>query len=379
MVKICLKYRTGLGVNKIIMTLVFNVGSTSIKYSLFDETNAKVWSEKIENPKDFSPKDIINILSQKGFIGSVLDIQTIVHRVVFGGSSYTQLTDLTNEVIADLESLSEIAPLHNPPTLNIIKQIKKIYPELVQKAVFDTSFHQTLEPKTFLYGVPYQYYEQFAIRKYGFHGISHGYIAKKVAQLEDKNNLRIISCHLGGGCSVCSIKNGKSTDISMGFSPEEGLMMATRSGIIGAGALTYLGKKLNKSSEEILEILNRESGLLGVSGISGDMREILTSYDPQAKLAIEMYCLNIAKYIGSFVPQLGGLDVLVFTGAVGEGSSVIREKICEYLGYLDLFLCSKANSSSKVVNQESLISSNHSKVKVWVIPADEEGEIVGVL
>jgi acetate kinase len=361
------------------MVLVFNVGSTSIKYSLFDKDKHKFLSQKIENPHDFDVTMVFDDLIAKGLIDSISDIKTVAHRIVFGGSTHTQHTELTNEVIEKLEILSEIAPLHNPPALKIVDQIKKLYPNMIQKGVFDTSFHQTLEPKTFLYGIPYQYYEQFAIRKYGFHGISHGYIAKKVAELEGKNNLRIISCHLGGGCSVCSIKKGKSTDISMGFSPEEGLMMATRSGNIGAGALTYLCKKLNKSLEEILEILNRESGLLGVSEISSDMREILASDNPQAALAIEIYSLNIAKYIGSFVPQLGGLDVLVFTGAVGEGSDVIREKVCEYMGYLDLFLYSKANVSAKSIDEASLISSRHSKVKVWIIAADEEGEIVGQL
>jgi acetate kinase len=358
------------------MTLVFNVGSTSIKYSLFDKDKNKVWSQKIENLQDFDVTTVFDNINTKGLISTISDIHVIVHRIVFGGSTYTQLTDLTTKVIQNIEELSEIAPLHNPPAISIIKQIEKLYPGLVQKAVFDTSFHKTLESKTFLYGVPYEYYEQFGIRKYGFHGISHGYIAKKVAELEGKENLRIISCHLGGGCSVCAIKDGKSVDISMGFSPEEGLMMATRSGNIGGGALIYLQTKLGKTPGEILEILNRESGLLGVSRISGDMRELLASEDPQAVLAIEMYCLNIAKYIGSFVPQLGGLDVLTFTGAVGEGSDVIREKVCEYLGYLDLFLYSKANMSAKSIDEASLISSNHSKVKLWVIAADEEGEIV---
>jgi acetate kinase len=361
------------------MLLVFNVGSTSIKYSLFDKASSKIFSQKIENPQNFDASAVFDDLIAKGLIVSISDIQIIAHRIVFGGSTHTQATDLTDEVMQKLEVLSEIAPLHNPPALKLVKQIKDRYPEMIQKAVFDTSFHQTLEPKTFLYAIPYEYYEQFAIRKYGFHGISHGFVAKKVVQLEGKNNLRIISCHLGGGCSVCAIKDGKSIDISMGFSPEEGLMMATRSGNIGAGALTYLGKKLNKSSDEILEILNRKSGLLGVSEISGDMRELLSSDNPQAILAIEMYCLNIAKYIGSFVPHLGGLDVLTFTGAVGEGSSVIREKICEYLGYLDLFLYSKSNTSIKSLDSANLISSKHSKVKVWIIAADEEGEIVGRL
>jgi acetate kinase len=361
------------------MFLVFNVGSTSLKYSLFDKDKHKLLSQKIENPQDFDVASVLNNLIAKGYIVSINDIQIIAHRIVFGGSTYTHLTEMTERVIEKLEILSEIAPLHNPPALKLVRQIKKIYPELVQKAVFDTSFHQSLEPKTFLYGIPYEYYEQFGVRKYGFHGISHGYISKKVAKLEGKKNLRIISCHLGGGCSVCAIKDGKSVDISMGFSPEEGLMMATRSGNIGDGALVCLQKKLHKSSQEILEILNKKSGLLGISGISGDMRELLASEDPRAVLAIEIYCLDIAKYIASFVPQLGGLDVLTFTGAVGEGSDLIREKVCEYLGYLDLFLYSKANMSAKSVDEASLISSKHSKVKVWIIAADEEGEIVGSL
>jgi acetate kinase len=357
--------------------LVFNVGSTSIKYSLFNVNKVKVLSEKIEYPENFNVSTVLDKLISGKFIESLSDIEQVIHRVVFGGQKYLKPTLLTDEVILDIENLSEIAPLHNPPALAIIRQIKHFYPSLIQRVLFDTSFHQSLEPKTFLYGLPYDFYEQLGIRKYGFHGISHNYITKKVSQLEGKNDLRIISCHLGGGCSVCAIKEGKSVDVSMGFSPEEGLLMATRSGNVGAGAMLYLQKKLNKTPDEMLDILNYQSGLLGITGISGDMRVLLDSQDPRAKLAIEIYCLNIAKYIGSFVPQLGDLDVLVFTGAVGEGSSVIREKVCEYLRYLSLFLDSKTNNL--IESDSKLISTSYSKVKVWVIPADEEGEIIGQL
>lgn len=361
------------------MILVFNVGSTSIKYSLFDINKVKVLSEKIEYPNNFDVNTVFDRLIRGKFIESISDIEWVIHRVVFGGQKYVVPTLLTNEVISDLKLLSEIAPLHNPPALAIIKQIKQIYADLKQKAMFDTSFHQTLESKAFLYGLPYKYYEQFEVRKYGFHGISHQYIAKKVAELEGKDDLRIVSCHLGGGCSVCAIKDGKSVDISMGFSPEEGLIMATRSGGVGSGAINYLQKKLNLNSDQMLDILNHKSGLLGISGISGDMREILSLDEPRAKLAVEMYCLSIAKTIGSYIPELGGLDVLTFTGGVGEGSSMIREKVCEYLGYLDLFLYSKDNNLNEENLEAKLISTSHSKVKVWVILADEVGEIISQL
>lgn len=358
------------------MILIFNIGSTSIKYSLFDKDKKKVWSQKIENFHDFDVISIFSALIESGFILSVSDIQTIAHRIVFGGSEFVNPVLLTDSVISDLDKISDIAPLHNPPALKLIKQIKRLYPDLVQKAVFDTSFHHTLEPKAFLYGLPYKYYEQFKVRKYGFHGISHQYIAKKVAELEGKDDLRIVSCHLGGGCSVCAIKNGKSIDTSMGFSPEEGLIMATRSGGVGAGAINYLQKKLDLDSNQMLDILNHKSGLLGISGISGDMREILSLDEPRAKLAVEMYCLNIAKTIGSYIPELGGLDVLTFTGGVGEGSGLIRQKVCDYLGYLDLFLYSKANDLNEENSETKLISTSRSKVKVWVILADEEWEII---
>jgi acetate kinase len=361
------------------MILVFNVGSTSIKYSLFDENKVKVLSQKLEYPKDFDVAIMFERLVVDRFISSISDIELVVHRIVFGGQKYTVPTLLTGEVIADLETMSEIAPLHNPPALHLIKQIRKLYPDLPQKAVFDTSFHQTLEPKTYLYGLPYQYYEQYGVRKHGFHGISHSYIAKKVEKLEKNSNLRIVSCHLGGGCSVCAIKDGKSVDISMGFSPEEGLMMATRSGNVGAGAILYLQKKLHKTPDEMLDILNHQSGLLGISGTSGDMRDLIHSSDPQAQLAVEMYCQNIAKYIGSFVPVLGGLDVLTFTGAVGEGSSAIRQKVCEYLGYLGVKLDTETNQSNEEKHTEAKISSDISNVQVWVIPTDEEREMVGQL
>jgi acetate kinase len=358
------------------MILVFNVGSTSIKYKLYDEKKIEVVGEKLENSKDFNLQKFIISLVSNNHISSVSRIKMICHRVVFGGQKYTKPLILSSENLKDLELLNEIAPLHNPPTLKLIKDIFIAYPMLKQMAFFDTSFHQTLEPKTFLYGLPYEYFEKYGVRKYGFHGISHGSVAKKVAQLKIPSSSRIISCHLGGGCSVCAIKDGKSVDTSMGFSPEEGLIMATRSGNVGAGALEYLQKKLDLKSEEMLDVLNQKSGLLGISGVSGDMRELLASDEPQAKLAIEVYCLNIAKTVGSYIPQLGGLDVLVFTGGVGEGSSVIREKICDYLSYLDLYLYSKVNRQSKEVCEVKSISTNHSKVKVMIIQADEERAMI---
>lgn len=358
------------------MFLVFNVGSTSIKYKVFDSNKREVFAQKIEYPVGFDVQTVFDTLLQRSIISDISDIMLVAHRVVFGGQKYIEPTLLTDEVITDLEKISEIAPLHNPPAINIIKQIRGIYPTLTQKAVFDSSFHHTLEPKSYLYGLSYEYYEKYGVRKYGFHGISHSHIAKKVEKLEQNSNLRIISCHLGGGCSLCAIKDGKSVDISMGFSPEEGLIMASRSGDVGAGALVYLQKKLDKSPDEMLEILNHRSGLLGISGISADMRDLVHLQDPKAQLAVDMYCQNIAKYIGSFVPVLDGLDVLTFTGAVGEGSSIIREKVCEYLGYLGLELDTKVNQDNIEKHLEAKISKETSKVKVWVIPADEEIEIL---
>jgi acetate kinase len=358
------------------MVLVFNVGSTSIKYKLYDEKKNEVVGGKLENSKDFNLQKFIVSLVFHNHISSVSSIKMVYHRIVFGGKKFIEPIILSSENLEELDLLSDIAPIHNPPALKLIKEIFAMYPTLKQMAFFDTSFHQTLEPKTFLYGFPYEYFEKYGVRKYGFHGISHGYIARKVTELKLPESSRIISCHLGGGCSVCAIKDGRSVDTSMGFSPEEGLIMATRSGNIGAGALEYLQKKLDLKSEEILGVLNQKSGLLGISGVSGDMRELIASDEPQAKLAIEMYCLNIAKTVGSYIPQLGGLDVLVFTGGVGEGSPVIREKVCDYLSYVDLYLYSKVNHQSNMDCEVKSISTNHSKVKVMIIPADEERAMI---
>ena len=356
------------------MILVLNVGSTSIRYALFDNEKVKLTSQKIENPKNFGIAKIIKLLTDGRFISSVNELDLIVHRVVFGGQNYTATTELTAGMIQDLEKISDIAPLHNPPALRLIKEIIDLYPQIVQKAVFDTSFHHTLEPKTYLYALPYKYYEQYGIRKYGFHGISHSSVAKKVANLTGSTKSRLISVHLGGGCSVCAIKDGKSVDVSMGFSPEEGLIMTTRSGTIGDGALLYLEKKLHKNSDEMVDLLNHGSGLLGISGISGDMRELLASKNPRAQLAIDMYCLSIAKTIGSFIPQIRGIDTLIFTGGVGEKSVEIRQKVCDYLTYIGVELDSVTNNQMENGNQ--CISSLKSKVQVWVLPADEESEII---
>jgi acetate kinase len=334
----------------------------------------------------------------------------ITHRVVHGGERYTKPTLATDDVLKALDQISELAPLHNPKEIEIVKEIKKSNPSIKQYLVFDTAFHSTMKEKTYLYGLPYKYYEKYKIRRYGFHGISHKYVTDEVSSLLNKNiteglgespllkntftslsatpssfdklritegednSLRIISCHLGSGSSITAIKDGKSIDTSMGFSPTENLIMATRVGEIDYDAVQYLQSMLHVDANEIDRILNQESGLLGISGYTNDMKQLLKDYNTNrfARLAIDMYVYMIQKFIGSYFVVLGGVDALVFTAGIGAGSDVIREKICGGLTPLGITIEKGKNDNQIDVMTNLEITDNNSKSKVWIIPTNEE-------
>jgi acetate kinase len=295
--------------------------------------------------------------------------------VVHGGEKFNSSVLITDEVIRMIEECIEIAPLHNPPNLAGIRAINELLPLVPQIAVFDTAFHQTMPDYAYMYGIPYSLYKKYGIRRYGFHGTSHRYVSKRACEFLglDYNKTRIISAHIGNGASVCAIENGKSVDTSMGFTPIEGLMMGTRSGDVDLGVVTFLMEKEMIGSASVSTLFNKHSGVLGVSGISSDMRDIenaIAEGNERAKLALNMYEYRIKKYIGSYAAALGGADVLIFTGGVGENQTGTRQNVCESLGFMGLEIDAEINAGSR--GKEVLLSTPNSKVKVVVIPTDEE-------
>ncbi|MDR0233018.1 MAG: acetate kinase [Dysgonamonadaceae bacterium] len=383
--------------------LVLNCGSSSIKYKLFEmETGAELAQGGIEKiglkgsslkltlpsgQKVILEGEILEhktgieyilgvITSEKyGCIKSLSEIDAVGHRVVHGGVAFNSSVRITDEVIKKIEECAELAPLHNPPNLNGIYAINELIPNVPQVAVFDTAFHQTMPSHAYMYGIPYSLYEKYGIRRYGFHGTSHRYVSSRVCDFlgvkyEDQ---KIITVHIGGGGSITAIKNGKSIDTSMGMTPVEGLLMGTRSGDIDAGVISYIMEEENIGTQAISTIVNKYSGVLGISGVSSDMREIneaIQKGDERAMLAFDVYTYRIKKYIGAYAAALGGLDILVFTGGVGENQFPIRRKVCENMEYLGIQLDEKKNDGLRAV--EAVISVPDSKVKVVVIPTDEE-------
>ncbi len=383
--------------------LVLNCGSSSIKYKLFEMNSREVVAqggiEKIglngsflklkqangenaileesisEHTKGI--KFILDTLvsSEYGCLDSLDEISAVGHRVVHGGEKFNASVLITDEVIKEVEICSDLAPLHNPANLKGIRTISKVLPKVPQVAVFDTAFHQTMPDYAFMYAIPYEMYEKYGVRRYGFHGTSHRYVAKRVCEFLDTEveGKKIITCHIGNGGSITAVENGKSMDTSMGLTPVEGLMMGTRSGDIDAGVLTFLMDKENLDSQGISDLVNKESGLMGVSGVSSDMREIdaaIEKGNKRAILAQEMYFYRVIKYIGSYVAAMGGVDIIVFTGGVGENQASFRSAVCKNLAYLGLYLDEGINE--KIRGDEALISTSDSKVKVAVIPTDEE-------
>jgi len=316
------------------------------------------------------------LLSEKhGCLKSLKEIDAVGHRVVHGGEKFNSSVMITDEVIAKMEECIDMAPLHNPPNLKGIFAVKELMPGVPQVGVFDTAFHQTMEPYAYLYGIPYSLYEKYAIRRYGFHGTSHRYVSKRACDIlgVDYSTQKIISCHIGNGASIAAIKNGKSMDTTMGFTPVEGLMMGTRSGDVDAGVITYLMDKEMIGSAGVSNMLNKQGGVLGVSGVSSDMREIedaIAKDNSRAILAMEMYNYRIRKYVGAYAAALGGADIIIFTGGVGENQAVTRYEVCKDMEFMGISIDKELNK--KVRGKEIILSTPESKVKVMIVPTDEE-------
>lgn len=383
--------------------LVINCGSSSLKFQLIDVESEKVIVKgicdriaiegsrfvfsalnketidlKIEL-KDHADamKIILNTLTDQknGVIHSLSEIAAVGHRVVHGGERFASSVIINEDVIRAIEECSDLAPLHNKANLTGIQACKKMMPETPMVAVFDTAFHQTMPEEAYLYGIPYEYYEKYKVRKYGFHGTSHAYVAQRASVLlkQDLKALKLIVCHLGNGASVTAVKYGKSIDTSMGLTPLEGLIMGTRSGDIDPSVLGYIGNKENKGLEELMKMLNHDSGLLGLSGgESSDFRDIVSAYeknDERAVRALKAFAYRTAKYIGSYAAAMNGVDGICFTAGIGENSGLVREMICNYLSYLGLELDSEKNEKR---GMEQIITTLDSKVRVMVIPTNEE-------
>jgi len=382
--------------------LVLNSGSSSIKYELFDTAGNKVLSKgivekvgmkgsflKVEKNNGETVKLVGEILDHKigveyvlgtlistnhGVLKSLSEIDAIGHRVVHGGEDFSGSVFINDEVIKVLEKTSELAPLHNPANLKGIYAMQSLLPGVPQVAVFDTAFHQTMPAKAFMYGIPYTLYTKYKIRRYGFHGTSHRYVFSRACAMLNvqPNQKKVISCHLGNGASVAAIKDGVSVDTSMGFTPVEGLIMGTRTGDLDIGAVTYIMGKEEITQEAISTLVNKFSGMLGVTGVSSDMREIenaANAGNERAKLGLDMYAYRVKKYVGAYAAAMGGVDVLVFTGGIGENSASMREAICSELEFMGVTIDSEKN---KVRGKEADVSTDGSKVRVLVIPTDEE-------
>ncbi len=358
--------------------LVLNCGCSSVKYSVFEGGAEKASGllERIgEKESEIgSHKDAIRLMADK--LGSLDDVDAVGHRVVHGGD-IEEPVFIDRKVTKRIESLSPLAPLHNPVNLAGIREMMRILPGVPQVAVFDTAFHQTMEESAFLYPLPYEYYSRDGIRRYGFHGTSHSFVAGRAAEILGKppGKTSIITCHLGGGCSMAAIMNGRVIDTSMGFTPLDGLMMISRSGQIDPGIITYLAREKGMSPGEIDDVLNRRSGLLGISGKSKDMREIIKlarEGDRRSEIALEMFCLRVRKHIGAYAAEMDRIDAIVFTAGIGENEPLVRKMCCD-VGHMDIVLDGRRNSLAR--GEESVISSPKSVIKVMVIPTDEEKKI----
>ncbi len=383
--------------------LVINCGSSSLKFQLIDSKSEQViakglcerigiegsrivyqkpgMDKKITQAPMEDHKVAIRMVidaltdAETGVVSSLSEIGAVGHRIVHGGEKFAASTLIDDEVIAAIEACSELAPLHNPANLIGIRACAELMPGTPMAAVFDTAFHQTMPEEAYLYGIPYSYYEKDKIRRYGFHGTSHSYVSKRAAQVlgEDITKLKLIVCHLGNGASVSAVKYGKSVDTSMGLTPLEGLIMGTRSGDIDPAIIEFIAHKEGKTLEEIMKILNKESGVLGVSGgLSSDFRDLEDSYlagKPEGTRAMKTFAYRVAKYIGAYTAAMNGVDGICFTAGLGENSALVRSMICEYLGYLGVKLDQEQN---KKRGEDLVISTADSNTKILVIPTNEE-------
>ncbi len=383
--------------------LVLNCGSSSVKYKLIDTATDNVMAEggveKIGLPDGFLKYKLadgskaikeLGLVDHKGAVKAVLDILTdpelgcissydeidaVGHRVVHGAEKFSKSVLITDEVLQQVKECYDLAPLHNPANVTGIEAVEEILPGIPQVGVFDTAFHQTMPAKSYMYALPYRFYKEDGVRRYGFHGTSHRYVSARVCEIlgVDIEKQRIITCHIGNGGSITAVFHGKSIDTSMGLTPTEGLMMGTRVGDVDPGALTFLMKKHNLTVDQLQTIINKESGVLGVSEISSDMREIeaaVNAGDERAKLALDMYEQRIIKYIGAYAAEMGGVDIIVFTGGVGENQTGLRANVCAPLGFMGVTLDKDVNAKTR--GTETVISTPESKVTVVVVPTDEE-------
>ena len=382
--------------------LVINCGSSSLKYQLINSDTeavlAKGLCERIgiegsqityqpaggEKEVTVSPMPthtqaiqmVLDALTNKksGVIASLAEVGAVGHRVVHGGEKFTSSTVITDEAMKAIEECNDLAPLHNPANLIGIRVCSELMPNVPQVGVFDTAFHQTMPAKAYLYGLPIEYYKNYKVRRYGFHGTSHSFVSKRAVEFLglDKDNSKVIVCHLGNGSSISAVQNGKCVDTTMGLTPLEGVVMGTRSGSIDPAIVEYIAKKENLDLAGVMNVLNKKSGLQGMSGVSSDMRDLRVAAaegNEDAKNAIEVLCYGIAKYVGGYVAAMNGVDAIVFTAGIGENVGMIREKVCSYLGFLGVTIDAKANEA---MGEEVVISGADSKVKVAVIPTNEE-------
>ncbi len=382
--------------------LVLNCGSSSVKYKLIDTASEEVLAEggvekiglndgflkfKFHGSKEIKElglvnhkgavEAVLNILTDAryGCISSLKDIDAVGHRLVHGGTKFSGSVLITDEVKEMVRECYPLAPLHNPANMTGVEAIDALMPGVPQVGVFDTAFHQTIPAKAYMYALPYKYYEEDGLRRYGFHGTSHRYVSQRVCEIlgVDIEKQRIITCHIGNGGSITAIVGGKSVDTSMGLTPTEGLMMGTRCGDVDPGALTYLMERRGMSDADIQKMINKESGVAAISGISNDMREIEAAVNAgheRASLALEMYEHRIIKYVGAYAAEMGGVDIIVFTGGVGENQTGVRENVCAPLKFMGVELDKAVNTT--VHGTETVISTPTSKVKVVVVPTDEE-------
>ncbi|MGI8383058.1 acetate kinase [Robertmurraya sp. P23] len=379
--------------------IAINAGSSSLKFQLFEMPNEDVITkglieriglkdsiftisvngEKVEEVTDIpdhgvAVKMLLNKLTESGIIKSLDEINGIGHRVVHGGEEFNDSVLITDEVLSKIEDLSELAPLHNPANITGIRAFQQVLPNVPAVAVFDTAFHQTMPESSFLYSLPYEYYKEYGIRKYGFHGTSHKYVSERAAELLGRplEQLRLISCHLGNGASIAAIEGGKSIDTSMGFTPLAGVTMGTRSGNIDPALIPFIMEKTGNSADEVLDILNKKSGMLGVSGFSSDLRDIELEAEKgneRAELALEVFGNRIHKYIGSYASRMYGVDAIIFTAGIGENSQAIRARVLQGLEFMGVYWDPALN---KTRGEEAFINYPHSPVKVIVIPTNEE-------
>ncbi len=345
-----------------------------IKHSRNNDPVKKIEGEILDHQQGIEYLLGILISKKYGSLKNMEEITAIGHRVVHGAEEFSGSVLITDEVIGALERCSELAPLHNPPNLKGIYAMQQLLPEVPQVGVFDTAFHQTMPPHVFLYGIPYVLYEKYKIRRYGFHGTSHNYVSHRACEIlhVDYEKQKIISCHLGNGASVDAIKDGKSYDTSMGMTPTEGLIMGTRSGDLDPGALLFIAEKEKTTIGYTRTLLNKFSGMIGISGVSSDMRNIEEAADKgneRAKISLEMFAYRVKKNIGSYAAALGGVDVLIFTGGIGENDTKTRRKILSNMEFLGIELDEKMMDKR---GQEIVLSTNNSKVKVLVVPTEEE-------